>query len=51
MTDEQALKIYEAMEEYFGHELPSPEHEPKQFAHYVKLFKYYKGDVWAAMLT
>jgi hypothetical protein len=30
------------MEAFFG-ELPNFEHHPRQFAHCVKVFKYYKG--------
>ncbi len=41
MTDEEAIKMYEEMLEWFG-ELPNPDHHPIQFAHCVKLFKYYK---------
>lgn len=41
MTDEEALKIYEEMEEFFG-ELPNFEHHPIQFASKVRIFKYYK---------
>ena len=41
MTDEEALKMYEEMVEFFG-EVPNLEHEPIRFAYYVKLFKYYK---------
>ena len=40
MTDEEALKKYNDMLEHFG-TLPNPEHEPRQFAHYVKLYNYY----------
>jgi hypothetical protein len=40
MTDEDVLKKYNEMLEHFG-TLPSPEHEPIQFAHYVKVFDYY----------
>ena len=42
MTDEEILKFVDEMEEHFG-TLPSPEHEPKRFAWYVKMFKYYKN--------
>ena len=42
MTDEEALKFYEEMEQFFG-ELPNFEHHPIQFANRVKLFKYYKA--------
>lgn len=41
MTDEEVLKMYEDMLEYFG-ELPNPEHEPRRFAHCVKVYRYYK---------
>lgn len=41
MTDEEAEKIYEDMLRYFE-KLPNPEHEPISFAHYVKLYKFYK---------
>jgi hypothetical protein len=41
VTDEEVLKMYEEMVEYFG-ELPNPEQEPIRFAYYVKLFRYYK---------
>lgn len=40
MTDEQVLAKYEKMLEYFG-ELPDPEHEPRRFAHFVKVYDYY----------
>ena len=41
MTDDEVMKMYEEMLEYFG-QLPHPEHEPIRFAYYVKLFRYYK---------
>lgn len=41
MTDEEALKKYQEMEEYFG-TLPNFEHHPRQFAYYVRLYEYYK---------
>jgi hypothetical protein len=41
MTNEEVIKMYEEMLEWFG-ELPNPDHDPIQFAHCVKLFKYYK---------
>jgi hypothetical protein len=28
--------------EYFGDDVPHPEHEPRRFAYYVKLFRYHK---------
>ena len=42
MTDEEVVEYYQALVEYFGDRLPSFEHEPKQFAMCVKLYKYYK---------
>ena len=39
MTDEEAVKIIDEMEAKFG-TLPNPEHYPKQFDYYIKLFKY-----------
>lgn len=41
MTDEEVLELYREMEEHFG-SLPNPEQEPRRFAYYVKLFKYYR---------
>jgi hypothetical protein len=43
MTDEEALKFYEELEDYYGDKLPNFEHYPKQFTQCVKLFRYYKG--------
>lgn len=42
MTDEEVVKVYQEMREMFG-SLPNPEHEPIRFAHYVKLYRYYKS--------
>jgi hypothetical protein len=44
MTDEQAVTALQEMREMFG-ELPSMDHEPIRFAHYVKLYQYYKSKV------
>ena len=41
MTDEELEETIREMEEMLG-ELPSPIHQPRIFAHYVKLYKYYK---------
>ena len=40
MTDEEVKIVVEEMESMFG-KLPDPLHEPMQFAHYVKLYRYY----------
>ena len=44
MTNEEALKFYEELEEHYGDKLPNFEHYPKQFAQCVKLFRYYKSN-------
>lgn len=41
MTDQEVLEHYERMKEYFDGELPDPDHEPRRFAYYVKLYRYY----------
>jgi hypothetical protein len=45
MTDEELTKIIQKMEDRFG-SLPNPEHEPKRFAWYVKVFKYYEKNCY-----
>jgi hypothetical protein len=42
ITDEELLLKVTEMEERMG-PLPSPEHEPLRFKHFVKLFTYYKN--------
>lgn len=42
MTDEEVLKLYDEMVERYGDKLPNPDHEPKQFQYYIKLFLYDK---------
>jgi hypothetical protein len=42
MSDVQMQAIYDEMIEMFG-SLPNHRQEPIQFAHYVKLFYYYKS--------
>jgi hypothetical protein len=42
MTDDEALKFYEALVEEYGDKLPNFEHYPKVFAYYVRLYKYSK---------
>ena len=41
MTDEEVLNKYEEMQKMFDN-LPNPIHEPKRFAAYVKMYKYFK---------
>ena len=40
MTDNEVLDIYNRMVERWGDALPNPDHCPKEFAHYVRLFTY-----------
>lgn len=41
MTDEQLTEFYNNLVNEYRDNLPNPEHEPIQFAHIVKLYKYY----------
>jgi hypothetical protein len=41
MTDEDLQKIIQEMEDRLG-TLPNPDHEPKRFAWYIKLYNYFK---------
>lgn len=43
MTDEQIINTYNKMVELYGDKLPNPEHCPKEFAYYVKLFQYFEN--------
>jgi hypothetical protein len=43
MTDDEVLKLYNEMVEYYGDALPNFEHEPIRFAYYVRNFNYYKS--------
>jgi hypothetical protein len=42
MTNEEVLKFYEELKEFYGENLANFEHYPKQFANQVKLYRYYK---------
>ena len=43
MTDEEVIKFYEELQEFYGESLANFEHYPKQFANQVKLYRYYKS--------
>lgn len=43
MTDQEVLDFYNELVEHYGDSLPNFEHEPRQFAYCVKLYKYLKG--------
>lgn len=40
MNEKEVLEIYDKMIKEFGDKLPSPNHCPKEFEYYVKLYKY-----------
>jgi hypothetical protein len=42
MTSEEISKVVEDMIEMFGDSLPDPEHCPRQFQYYIKLYFYEK---------
>lgn len=41
MTEEEVIKFYEELEEFYGDNLANFEHHPRQFANQVKLYRYY----------
>ena len=41
MTDEEAIKFYKELEDWYGDKLVNPEHHPIQFRNQVKLYRYY----------
>ena len=43
MTDEETIKLYEELVEWYGDKLANFEHCPRQFASQVKLYLYYKA--------
>ena len=43
MTNQEALNFYDKMTQFYGPELPHPDHQPIQFAYLVKLYKYHQG--------
>jgi hypothetical protein len=42
MNQEQLEKIAQEMLEMFNGRIPNPEHSPKEFEYYVRLYKYEK---------
>lgn len=42
MTEEDVRKIYQGMVEMFGDKLPNPEHYPRTFEYYLKLYLHSK---------
>lgn len=43
MSDEEVLKFYNDLVEFYGDKLANFEHYPRCFASQVRLYKYYKG--------
>ena len=43
MTNEELEKFAKELVEHYGDKLPNPDHEPKRFEYYVKLFIHVKG--------
>ena len=41
MTDEEMIKFYKELEEWYGDKLVNPEHHPIQFKHQVTMYRYY----------
>ena len=42
MTKDEIARVVEEMIEMFGDKLPDPEHCPKEFQYYIKLYFYEK---------
>ena len=42
MTDQQVRDFYNDLVQYFGDSLPDPDHYPKTFQYYVRLYKHVK---------
>jgi hypothetical protein len=42
MTDEEVLKFYDELKEWYGDKLVNFEHHPIQFSKQVTLYRYYK---------
>ena len=43
MSEQEILDFYKELEEHYGDSLANFEHHPRQFAHQVLLYRYYKG--------
>lgn len=41
MTENEMKEIYDGMIKHFGDKVPDPEYQPKVFAYYLKLYRYY----------
>jgi hypothetical protein len=42
MTNEKVMQLYNELVEEYGDKLPNPDHYPKTFQYYVKLYKHYR---------
>lgn len=43
MTEEEILKLYDELKEFYGDKLVNFEHYPRVFVNQIKIYKYYKG--------
>ena len=43
MTDTEIMQFYQELVEHYGDDLANFEHEPRRFAHQIKLYRYYKS--------
>jgi hypothetical protein len=42
MSDEEVVKFYDELKEYYGDALTDFEHYPITFSHQIKIYRYYK---------
>lgn len=43
MTDDEVIELYKKIQEFFNNRIPNPEHYPRIFEHYLKLYKMYNS--------
>lgn len=43
MTEQEMIDFYKELEEHYGDSLANYEHYPRQFAHQVRVYLYYKN--------
>lgn len=42
MSEQEILEFYAELEKHYGERLANFEHHPRQFAHQILLYRYYK---------
>ena len=40
MTDQEVLDFYQKLVDEYGDKLPNPDHHPKQFEYFVRLYRH-----------